>query len=90
MILKAGRQARQQVQTPIGFPQQRRSCVRGHGAAVKPSHDIARKMRLELEAGLVTLCHRDGRFLLGANCCLETQLRQKKQLFARPCVGNNG
>jgi hypothetical protein len=41
MVLKASRQARQQVQPPIRFPQQHRAGIGGHGAAVKAGHYLA-------------------------------------------------
>src|ERR1035441_8701988 len=47
-------------------------------------------MGVEIEVGLGTLCHSESRFLLGVNCCVETQLCQKKRLFARPPVRKDG
>ena len=35
---------------------------------------LARRPGEKFEAGLVTLCHSEGRPLFGPNCCVETQL----------------
>ena len=53
-VQKALRQARQQIHAPVGFPQQKTSCVRRHRAAVKLTGHLARKMGLECELSLVT------------------------------------
>jgi hypothetical protein len=63
-VEEALRQARQEVQTPVGFPQQERATVAGHRAAVERGADPARKMPFKLEFRLATLCHSKGRLFL--------------------------
>jgi hypothetical protein len=41
MVLEASRQARQQVQPPIRFPQKNRAGIRGHGSTVKTGYYLA-------------------------------------------------
>jgi hypothetical protein len=77
-------QSGQQIQAPIGFPQQQPTAISGNGAPIKSGYHFARKMGCELESRLGTLCHSKGRFLLDVNCCVETQLCQKRRLFATP------
>jgi len=61
------RETTQQIQTPIGFPQQQAAAAGTHRAAVKPSHDFATLMGGKLKAGLGTLCYSKGRSDSGCN-----------------------
>ena len=42
-VEEAFRQARQEVQTPVGLPQQERAAIAGHGPAVERGADPAQK-----------------------------------------------
>ena len=82
-IEKAFCQACEQVQALIGLAQQECAAVGTNRPAVEPRHDFSSSGGFKSEAGLVTLCHSEGRPLFGSNCCLETQLCHEGRPFAK-------
>ena len=43
-VQKTLRQPRQQIQAPVGLPQQQRAAIAGHGSAVERGAHLARRM----------------------------------------------
>src|ERR1700728_2332875 len=84
------RQPRQKLQSPVGLAKQQPARIRADRTAVELRRHLARKMGLESEAALGTLCHSESRLSLASNCCVETQLCQSRRLFARGLVRNAG
>jgi len=56
-VQKTPRQAGQQIQPPVGFPQQQPTAVGGNGSAIESRYYLAGKMGCKLERRLGTLCH---------------------------------
>jgi hypothetical protein len=83
-------QAREQVQALIGLAQQERAAIGTDRPAVEPGHDFPSSGGFKSEAGLVTLCHSEGRPFFGSNCCVETQLCHEGRPFANSLVRNAG
>jgi len=79
-------QARQQIQTLVGLAKQERAAIRADRPAIESGYDFPFPAGFESEAGLVTLCHSEGRLLFGANCCVETQLCHEGRPFANSFV----
>src|SRR5436190_4687663 len=60
-IQKALGQPRQQVQPPVGLPQQQPTAVSGQRSSIETGYYLAGKMVSKLEGRLVTLCHSGSR-----------------------------
>ena len=71
VIVEAGGRAPQQVEPSVGLPQQQRSAVRTHHPAVELRHHLTSFRACELEAGLVTLCHKKSRLPPALTCSLK-------------------
>jgi hypothetical protein len=70
---------------PVGLPQQERTAVAGHRAAVERGADAARKMPLNSNSDWLHSVIAKAVFF-GVNCCVETQLCHERRLFAKgPC-----
>ena len=82
VIAKTGGELAQDSGALFHRAQQQRSGFRGDLSAIEPGHHVTRKMRCKRKPRLGTLCHSKSRFLVGPNCCVETQLCHEKRLFA--------
>src|SRR4051794_10444784 len=85
-VEKTGSQSRQQVQPFFSLPQQQRATIGGDRSSIEPGHNLVPSASFESETGLDTLCHKQKPLLVGANCCLETQLCHEERLFATGSV----
>ena len=81
-VEKTLRHPGQQIEALVGLAQQQRATIGTDCAPVETGHDLTLPAGFEFEAGLVTLCHSEGRPLFGSNCCVETQLCHEGWPFA--------
>ena len=67
VIAEAGSELPHDARALFGLAQQHGAAVRGDRAAVETGYHLAAAVVGKGEAGLGTLCHGEGRFLVGSN-----------------------
>ncbi len=74
----------------FGLAQQHGAAVGGDRAAIETGHHLAAAVVGEGEAGLSTLCHGEGRFLVGRNILWSLCLCHKRRPSDTPTMRNPG